>query len=75
MMSEFPQVTDHAVLRYLERVYGIDVEAFRDELREIARPGFLRGCAYYETKELVISIRDGACVVSVRKRDRPEVMA
>lgn len=27
------RVTDHAVLRYLERVHNVDVEAFRDALR------------------------------------------
>lgn len=32
MKNPLAYVTDHAVLRYLERVYGVDVEAFRREL-------------------------------------------
>lgn len=30
-------VSDHAVIRYLERHKGVDVQAIREELREIAR--------------------------------------
>lgn len=30
--GEPPQVTDHAVLRYMERVLGIDVSALRAEI-------------------------------------------
>lgn len=29
-------VTDHAVLRYIERIHGVDVEALREELRQKA---------------------------------------
>jgi len=28
-------VTDHAVLRYLERVKGVDIDAVRDELGRV----------------------------------------
>jgi len=31
-----PTICDHAVLRYLERVYGVDVEAVREEMRSPA---------------------------------------
>jgi hypothetical protein len=34
-------ITDHAVLRYIERVHGVDVELLREELRAMA----LRGAA------------------------------
>lgn len=33
------RVTNHAVLRYIERVIGIDPEAIRDEIRALAYPG------------------------------------
>ena len=36
--AEF-QVSDHAVLRYLERVEGLDVEAFRDKIAGDVRGG------------------------------------
>ena len=31
-------VTDHAVLRYLERVYGLDIGAVRAEMLRLAAP-------------------------------------
>lgn len=33
-MKRAPQVTDHAVIRYLERVHGIDIDAYRAEIAE-----------------------------------------
>ncbi|MEL6478116.1 MAG: hypothetical protein AAFR17_12390 [Pseudomonadota bacterium] len=32
-------VTDHAVIRYLEREWGVDIEAVRARLRRIAQTG------------------------------------
>lgn len=32
-------VTDHALLRYLERVRGIDLDKFREEIANLVRPG------------------------------------
>lgn len=38
-MTKRNPVTDHAVLRYLERVAGVDVEAIRDRIhRDIKEP-------------------------------------
>ena len=34
-----PEVTDHAVLRYIERAHGVDVEAIRAHIAETARIG------------------------------------
>lgn len=38
-------VTDHAVLRYIERIHGVDVETLREELRQMA----VRGAQAAET--------------------------
>lgn len=38
-----PSITDHAVVRYLERVKGIDVEAVRSEIAEIVGRGVQLG--------------------------------
>ncbi len=39
-------VTDHAVLRYLERVHGVDVKAFKDALRaEVSEAAIAAGAA------------------------------
>lgn len=35
MKKPLAHVTDHAVLRYLERVKGIDIDAVRDELGRV----------------------------------------
>ncbi|MCW4115642.1 hypothetical protein NPA31_011775 [Aurantimonas sp. MSK8Z-1] len=32
------EVTDHALVRYLERVHGVDMDAFREELAALAQP-------------------------------------
>jgi hypothetical protein len=34
-VNKLPAVTDHAVLRYLERVKGFDIEAVRSEIATI----------------------------------------
>lgn len=36
-MTRRPHITDHALLRYLERVIGIDVEAHRREVENRVR--------------------------------------
>ena len=38
-----PVITDHAVIRYLERVKGIDVEAVRAEIADVVRRGVIHG--------------------------------
>lgn len=37
------RISDHAVLRWLERVHGIDVEGFRQELRAQVEPAIVVG--------------------------------
>lgn len=65
------RVTDHAVIRYLERVQGIDVEAIRREISEVvavaeAHPGasgvVLNGMRY--------KIRNGAVTTIMPARSR-----
>lgn len=38
-----PAITDHAVVRYLERVKGIDIDATRSEIADIVRRGVSLG--------------------------------
>jgi hypothetical protein len=38
-MNQPPRITDHAVVRYLERVKGVDIEATRAEIAAIVRRG------------------------------------
>lgn len=40
-----PHVTDHALIRYLERVQGVDVEAARRAVEEVVQPGVNAGAS------------------------------
>jgi len=66
------QVSDHALVRYLERVYGIDMDAIRSEILtpvvQIAE-GF--GCGTIIGKHgCRVMIRDGVVTTVVPKRQR-----
>lgn len=39
--ADKPVVTEHAMLRYLERIYGLDIEAMRDEILAEGRAGVI----------------------------------
>lgn len=46
MTKRRPQITDHALIRYLERVIGIDVDAHRREIEQRVTVAVERGaCA------------------------------
>jgi hypothetical protein len=68
----FP-VSDHAVLRYLERVRGLDVEAVRAEIaREVAVAGEHPGASAVRAGAWLYQIRDGM-VVTVHRACRPDL--
>ncbi|MDT8856450.1 hypothetical protein RNZ50_15760 [Paracoccaceae bacterium Fryx2] len=58
-------VTDHAVIRYLERVVGIDVEALRDEIRAKVEPGVRLGACGVRSGGFNYRIIDGVVVTIV----------
>jgi hypothetical protein len=64
------RVSDHAVLRWLERVHGIDVEFFRDQVREIAGPAAAVGASALTRDGFVYVISPTGTVVSVVPDDR-----
>lgn len=37
-VQPLPHVTDHALVRWLERVHGMDMEGFRKQLGEVVAP-------------------------------------
>ena len=63
------RVTDHAVLRWLERVHGIDVEFFRNEIVKIAGPAAAVGASGLTRDGFSYVIRAGA-VVTVKRAER-----
>lgn len=54
-------ISDHALLRYLERVHGLDVEAMRahiaDRLDVVVQPGFARQAVCHDGVRYLI-VRD-----------------
>ncbi|QXN68025.1 hypothetical protein [Microcystis phage Mwe-Yong1] len=63
-------VSDHAVLRYLERGYGIDIEAIRRHLAGLATSAAELGATAVQVERLKVFLRtrdenDGSTVVIV----------
>lgn len=68
------QVTDHAVLRFVERVLGVDVEAIR---RHLANPAVDRATEFGASTVILadgtrLKLRDGAVVTVLPKRRVPK---
>ncbi|MFC3074672.1 hypothetical protein [Shinella pollutisoli] len=59
------QVTDHAVLRYLERAHGLDVEAIRRHIAGQCATGAQLGAigVVVEHVKFVLATRDGDTTV------------
>ncbi len=64
-------VTDHAVIRYLERVEGVDIEAIRCHIGHIADRGIETGANGVVSGGFVYRI-DAGQVVTVLRQHRPE---
>lgn len=69
-----PRLSDHALLRYLERVKGIDVEGAR---REIMTPGIVAAVKALATSVLVngakFLVRDGTIVTIMEVEKKPRM--
>jgi hypothetical protein len=52
-------VTDHAVLRYVQRLLGIDVEACRKHIRNLVDPAHQAGASRYSSGGMTFCLRDG----------------
>lgn len=64
-------VTDHAVVRYLERVQGVDIEGLRREIGRVVDQGLEAGACGVISGGFVYRI-EGGCVVTVtRKHTQP----
>jgi hypothetical protein len=57
-----PSVTDHAVLRYLERIAAIDVEAIRQRIHEDAHQALVSGATGITVNGIAYRIQDGVVV-------------
>jgi len=66
-------VTDHAVIRWLERQYGMDINAARAELAELARP-YLEIGAKHAPIGNVWAVLENGCVITVTPNKPPPSM-
>lgn len=69
------RVSDHAVLRYLERKYGMDIDALRAEILTPQRQkAFARGCRAVRAGEVLFIAKNGTVVTVLRsaRRERGE---
>jgi hypothetical protein len=63
-------VTDHAVIRYLERVQGVDIEAIRREIGRVADRGIEAGANGVISGGHIYVIAD-VTVVTVQPQHQP----
>ncbi|TCT41173.1 hypothetical protein EDC90_1007150 [Martelella mediterranea] len=68
---EIAVVSDHALLRYLERKHGLDVEALRAEIRTACRDGVRYGAKAVVADGVKFVITDDT-VVTCLERKRTE---
>ncbi|WP_439526198.1 hypothetical protein [Roseovarius mucosus] len=59
--------SDHAVVRYLERVKGMDIDAVRREIGRVVEEGLEAGACGVISGGFVYRI-EGGCVVTVTRR-------
>ena len=68
------RISDHAVLRYLEREHGLDVDGVREHLGKVAQPAAELGAVAVQVERVkLILVKAGigrASVVTVVRRGR-----
>lgn len=64
-MTRLPVVTDHAVLRYLERVNGIDIAFIRHEIAAATEQALAMGARNLTRNGVVYQFREGVVVTVI----------
>lgn len=60
-----PEITDHALLRWMERVHGIDVEGWRALMREEAQASLdAAGLRRVRTGPAFVVASDGSAIIT-----------
>ena len=65
-----PRVTDHALLRYLERAVGVNVELIREHIALICAPTANAGAKNYHRGDVVYVFRNSVVVTVLGKGQR-----
>lgn len=60
-----PRVTDHVVLRYLERVQGLDVESIRKRIADACAPAVAAGASSARLDGFFFKFGGGDTVITV----------
>lgn len=60
-----PRVSDHAVLRFLQRKYGFDVEAVRQKIDAMAGPAIKAGALTLKVDGVSFVLRGGRVVTTL----------
>lgn len=71
MKKPLAHVTDHAVLRYLERAKGIDIDAVRDELGHVVDKAIEMGAGAAIVDGVKYVLKDRAVVTVALAQDKP----
>lgn len=67
-MSKPVTVTDHAVLRFLERIKCFDVAAIRKEIADIVGPAIALGAPTYSLNGVTFVLKGGSVVTIAEGR-------
>lgn len=70
-MSNLPHVTDHAVLRYLERAKGFNVEAIRQHIAELCAPYTAVGARTVHAEGVKFELGTGKVITCTPNSSRP----
>lgn len=70
MTDKMPKPTDHALVRWLERVHGIDMEWFREEMANEIGPVFPKGDFYVKRGNGKYLISNGRVVTAAENRKK-----
>lgn len=70
-MKRPPRVTDHAVLRYLQRAKGYDIERVREEIARQCAPALAAGAASLVAEGVKFEFAGGAVVTVVPNTGLP----
>lgn len=73
-MKKHPRiaVTDHAVIRYMERVLGLDIDPVRAAIADVAGPAVRTGATAIITDGFRYVVRDGAVATVTRANSDPK---
>lgn len=71
MTSTLPHVSDHAVLRYMERAKGIDIESVRTHIALLCRSAVNAGAASLKTEGVEFQFKNRTVITVTPKTRGP----